>query len=239
MYYVGICDDDLSFIKYIKRLFCKTQEEIKFYEYLSGEELVGGMQAGNVYDLLILDVWMPGMDGNETAKEFRKQFPDTLLVFCSGVCMPTVESFETTPYRYWLKIYTEAQLDREIEGLLCKMRADRVAPDIIGKKESSIIRLRPEQVLYIAIAKRGTVLHGMDLEEYYTSTKRLAEFYEQLREFGFAYAHNSYIVNMKHVKAVNRKELELINGEKLTVSRARTKEFARAFAVELAKKYGE
>lgn len=45
------------------------------------------------FDCLILDVAMPGMDGNETARDFREQFPDTLLVFCSGVCVPTVESY--------------------------------------------------------------------------------------------------------------------------------------------------
>lgn len=95
MYYIGICDDDSVFIEYIKRLFSRFCTEIEFYEYLSGEELVQDMQKQEKYDLLVLDVAMPGMDGNETAKKFREQFPDTLLVFCSGVCMPTVQSFET------------------------------------------------------------------------------------------------------------------------------------------------
>ena len=102
MYHIGICDDDPVFIEYIKRLIFMENTLVEFYEYLSGKELIQDMQKRERYDLLILDVCLPDMDGNETARKFREQFPDTLLVFCSGVCMPTTQSFETTPYRYWL-----------------------------------------------------------------------------------------------------------------------------------------
>lgn len=237
MYYIGICDDDAVFIKYIERLFSETQQAIEFLEYSSGEELICDMQKRTAYDLLILDIQMPGMDGNETAKEFRKQFPDTLLVFCSGVCLPTVESFETTPYRYWLKEYTEERIQQEICDVLCKMKTSKVVPYIMGRKENQIVKLSADQIYYISIAKRGTVLHCENEGEQYTSQKKLIEFYEELRQFGFAYAHNSYIVNLKHVTVAGAKELELSNGEKLTVSRARGKEFRKAFAVSLAQKY--
>lgn len=237
MYYIGICDDDRFFIKYIERLFLDIMDKIEFFEYLSGEELICDMKVRETYDLLILDMRMPGLDGHDTAKEFRKQFPNTLLIFVSGVCMPTVETFETTPYRYWLKEYTEERLSKEIEEVLCKVEMSKAQPNIIGKREGQIVRLRPDQVAYIAIAKRGTVLYGANLKEHYTSSKKLVEFYEQLREFGFVYAHNSYIVNLKYVIAVSKKELEFVNGEKLSISRARAKEFQKAFTVELAQKY--
>lgn len=61
MYHVGICDDDPVFIKYIERLF---GEGITFYEYLSGEEMLQDMEKQEKYDLLVLDVALPGMDGN-------------------------------------------------------------------------------------------------------------------------------------------------------------------------------
>lgn len=236
MYYIGICDDDEAFIKYIKRLFSELQPEIEFFEYFSGEELICDMRERTIFDLLILDMQMPGMDGNETAKEFRKQFPNTLLVFCSGVCMPTVESFEATPYRYWLKEYTEERMRQEIENVLCRMKAVKVIPYIMGRKENQLVKLSAEQIYYISIAKRGTILHLGNMEEY-TSQNKLIDFWEQLGEFGFAYAHNSYIVNLKYVVVVGTKELELMNGEKLTISRARAKEFKKAFAVSLGQKY--
>lgn len=238
MYYIGICDDDVFFIKYIERLFLKITEKIEFFEYFSGEELICDMKIRGAYDLLILDMRMPGLDGHGTAKEFRKQFPNTLLVFVSGVCMPTVETFETTPYRYWLKEYPEKKMCKEIQEVLCKLETSKTMPDIIGKKEGQVVKLRPDQIAYIAIAKRGTVLYSTDLKGHYTSPQKLVEFYEQLKDWCFAYAHNSYIVNLKHVAAVGKKELEFVNGEKLSISRSREKEFRRAFMLELAQKYG-
>lgn len=239
MYHIGICDDDPVFIKYIKRLFSQVQSGIEFYEYLSGEELIQDMQQREEYDLLILDVRLPALDGNGTAKKFREQFPNALLVFCSGVCSPTVESFETMPYRYWLKEYTEEQMRREVEGVLRKMEKSRVMPYLMGKKEKQLVKLSAEQISYISIAKRGTVLHCVDTEESYTSLKKLTEFYELLKNAGFAYAHNSYIVNLKHVAVVSPTELEFVNGKKLSISRARAKEFRKVFAVHLSEKYEE
>lgn len=239
MYRIGICDDDITFIEYIKRLFREACPDIEFYEYLSGEELVRDMPTKGTYDLLILDVFMPKMDGNETARTFRKQFPDTLLVFCSGVCMPTVESFETTPFRYWLKEYTEERMCSEVRVVLDKLQKSKVAPCIMGKSGNQIVRLSLDSISYIAIARNGSVIYGRNSEEKYTSSKRIGELYELLKDFGFAYAHNSYIVNLKYVAIAGAKELELLNGEKLTISRARAKEFQKAFAIELSKKYEE
>ncbi len=117
------------------------------------------MQKRDIYDLLILDVLMSGMDGNETARNFRKQFPDTLLVFCSGVCMPTVESFETTPYRYWLKEYTEERMCKEVQTVLAKLENSKVAPYIMGKNQRQIERLSLDRIFYIAIARKGSVIY--------------------------------------------------------------------------------
>lgn len=239
MYCIGICDDDPGFIEYIKRLFHELCTDIEFYEYFSGEELIQDMPNREKFDGLILDVFMPGIDGDETARIFREQFADTLLVFCSGVCMPSVSSFETTPYRYWLKEYTEDKFRKEIEGMLDKLKKSRVMPYIIGRKEKVLVKLSPEQIYYIAIARKGSIIYCGSAEEEYSSPKKTAEYYELLKEFGFVYAHNSYIVNLKYVVRAGAKELQFINGEKLTVSRARSREFLDAFAEELSKKYGE
>ncbi len=239
MYYVGICDDDQIFIEYIKRLICAGNEKVEFYEYLSGEELIEDMQKQERYDLLILDVCLPDMDGNETAAKFRQEFPDTVLVFCSGVYMPTTESFETTPYRYWLKEYTEERMKKEVECVLARMKQNRIIPSVLGKREKQIVKLSADRISHIAIARKGSVIYCENNKEKYSSPKKVAELYEQLKDFGFAYAHNSYIVNLKHVAVAGQKELELMNGEKLTISRARSKEFLKRFAIELSGKYDE
>ncbi len=239
MYYIGICDDDKAFIEYIKRILLEKCKDIVFYEYLSGEELVSDMDKREKYDLLIMDVFMPGIDGNEAARNFRSKFPNTLLVFCSGVCMPTDESFKTTPYRYWFKSYSDEQMSNEIDDVINKMKKSIVAPYIMGRKENETVRISPEKILYIELCRNGSLIHYGELAEIYASSKKLSELYELFKDFGFVYAHNSYIVNLRHVSKAHVNHLILSNGQELSVSRSRTQEFRRAFALELSKKYGD
>lgn len=124
-YHIAICDDDASYIQYTKNLFLQEKtadEHLIFYEYLSGEELLNDLAEKEKCDLLFLDVQLGGIDGNITAREFRKLFPDSLLIFCSGVYLPTVESFEPTPFRYLLKSYSQTRMSEEIEQIYKKMR---------------------------------------------------------------------------------------------------------------------
>ena len=69
-------------------------------------------------DLLILDMELGGIDGDETARLFRDKLKDAVLVFCSGVRTPTVKSFKVTPYRYLLKSYSDVQFVSELKEIL-------------------------------------------------------------------------------------------------------------------------
>ena len=138
-----------------------------------------------------------------------------------------------------VKQYTEERMTKEVQEVFDKLRQKRVAPSIMGKRDNKIAKLSAERISHIAIARKGSVIYCGNMKEKYSSSKRVAELYEQLKDFGFVYAHNSYIVNLKHVAVAGPKELELMNGEKLTISRSRAKEFLKRFAIELSGKYDE
>ena len=113
MYKIVICDDDKNFISYMKEMLLRcdlSERQVTFYEVTSGEECLLTVERMTSCDLIILDMQMSGMDGHATAKQFRKLFPDSLLVFCSGVSKPTDESFKTTPFRYLRKNYGDDKL---------------------------------------------------------------------------------------------------------------------------------
>lgn len=241
MYHVAICDDEGEFIVYIKKLILElvSQEEIIFHEYLSGETLLEEMPKIGECNLLILDIQMQGIDGNETAKRFRQEFPDSVLVLCSGVYLPTVESFKVTPYRYLLKEYTEGKMKQELVQIIQKMKNNQRIPYVIGKKDNKFVKIYVKDIWYIENTRRGSLLHCYLKENkcIYTTEYKLKELEEDLKDSGFCYAHNSYLVNLEHVVVAGDKELELENGEKLSIARSKVKEFRQQFAYRLAGKY--
>lgn len=246
MYNIAICDDNGLFIQYMKRIIRTvglTENEVTYYEFSSGEDLSAHLQDGITYDLLILDMQMHKMDGKETARKFRKFFPSTTLVFCSGACLPDVKTFEVMPYRYLLKEYTDEHMQKEMTVVLREMRNKKREPYVVGNYYYSSIRLRPNHILYIAIAKRGSTIYlSPNCKEYetqktYAAKERVLILYQRLRDFGFAYAHNSYIVNLKYVVKMDLTELELVEGTKLSISRSKAPALREDFAKFLARKY--
>lgn len=182
---------------------------------------------------------MKAMDGNATAKAFRKEYPDALLVFCSGVCLPTTESFETTPYRYLLKSYSKKRMAEELVQIYEKMRKMKPAPLLFGKMGPQNYRISLSLVQYIEISKRGSIIHALENGQKvsYTSNMKVSEHFHILEDYGFAYAHNSYIVSLNAISMVTSTELELIGGERLNISRSHSRKFREKFAAYLSQKY--
>ena len=157
MYHVAICDDDKVFISYIRKILNQArgtnQYQFKIYEFYSGEELVSSLDTSIHIDLLILDMKLGGIDGDETARRFRVKFKDSVLVFCSGVRAPTVKSFRVTPYRYLLKSYSDRQFVREMKEILTEVEKKSKEEYIVGHYRNNVIRVNIQDILYVENAK--------------------------------------------------------------------------------------
>ena len=254
MYNIILCDDNKEYINFLKEVVLKSGPDgmqVKFYEFLDGESLTEYIEMHDIkFDLLILDMLLPGIDGDEVAHSFRKMFPNAVLVFCSGVMKPTDRSFKTMPYRFLYKEYTMDRMLSEMKEIVNKMLENKVEPIVSPHNYSTIYRLRLDEILYIEAAKRGSRINLCPdaAKEYKVngdllSDKKVSEYYEELKGFGFAYAHNSYIVNLKYVRCITGNELEFIRWDneqfpkRLTVSRTRIKEIKERFIDEMGDKY--
>lgn len=247
MFHIVLCDDDSMFIKYLTEVMKKAglkETEAMFYKYLSGEELIANLNKQLRCDLLILDMQMDKLDGHETAAKFREHFPKSVLVYCSGVHTPTDESFKAIPFRYLLKSYSEEKMICELECIIEEMKLKCTGPVIIGKYYYNIVQVKAEDILYIENIRNGSHIYvRSDSVEYsydksITSDKKLAQQYEILHDYGFEYAHNSYIVNLSYVvRMQSNGEITLIDGTRLNVARSKLKTFRTAFAEWNSKKY--
>ena len=243
---IAICDDDQEFLNYLKQKIISLvskKTELKFFEYKSGKDLLKGLQGGKEMDALFLDVQLPEMDGYTVARKFREKYNSTVLIFCSGVCFPTPESFKVTPYRYLLKQYSDKQFKSELQEVFEYVFQKKEQPFIWGGFRKAMFKLALDDVLYISIAKRGSTIHLMPNSSYGKKTEvmscplKLTELYQSLHDYGFSYAHNSYVVNMKYVVNRSVTELEMMGGIRLTISRSKIKDFDADFVEFLASKY--
>lgn len=247
MYHIAICDDSKEFISYIIGILQEAKGEknidLKVYEYISGEELVYNLDRGINYDLLILDMQLKGMDGDETAQIFRKRFPYAVLVFCSGVRQPTIKSFQATPFRYLLKQQTRQELVETMKEILNEVEKNLNDPSIMAHYRRTIQRIKIRNILYIENAKRGgrVVVCPKCAEEKYEEKllvdKKPERLFEELEPFGFALAQSTYLVNMNHIELLHSEDFEFDNGEVMKIARAYQKSFRDAFVKRFMNKY--
>lgn len=246
MYRIAICDDDINFIDYIKEIIWQCElptQETQIYEYTSGIQLLDEMNS-NVYDLLILDMKMDELNGQQTAVEFRKYFPHTILVFCSGAFQPSVESFRVSPYRYLLKSFEKNRMLDEVKEIIAEMKKQHLAPDIVGKYYYNVFHFLPDDILYFESSKYGSIIHSKkDIAERFLNKKiickmRIEELAKILKPYGFRYARSSRLVNLFYVCYMESGgRIKLENGEMMYVSRSMLSEFRQEVARVLGMNY--
>ncbi len=76
-----IVDDLCSFRQGLKRLF--VEEGFSVAEAASGTEALALLSAES-FDVMLLDIWMPGMNGIEVMKRVHRDFPGTAVIVMTG-----------------------------------------------------------------------------------------------------------------------------------------------------------
>lgn len=106
---IAVCDDN-SLDRH------KVYEYIKKYKYkclvdffCNGEELI---QKDKPYDIIFLDVEMPGLNGMETAAILRKKRRRDAIVFLTAYEEFMPAAFEVNAFRYLLKPISEIQFQK-------------------------------------------------------------------------------------------------------------------------------
>ena len=243
---IAICDKNVKYTQWLKKQIMEVvpkEKKVKFREYVNGNDFLEDLYVKKEPDILFLDVQMPDMDGYHIAVKLRRYTKYTLLIFCSGAASPAPEFFQLGVYRFLLKQYDTQRMKKELEEILNNAINKKEESYLWGHYRRSYHKIMPRDVLYVSIAKRGSMIHCyndlMSKENSWeiSCKNKLSEIYEKLKSCGFAYAHNSYIVNMRYVVRKNAKEVELIDGTILSVSRSKTKLFEKALAEYCAEYY--
>ena len=94
---IAFCDDDLLVLNelsvLVDRYRVSHNREIAYTTYNSPLELLAGIERGTRYDILFLDVLMPGENGIETAREIRTWDKSVKIIFLTSSEEFAVQSY--------------------------------------------------------------------------------------------------------------------------------------------------
>lgn len=210
-------------LDYLKRYFSEEKKDYVADVYYNGMELLKNYI--NKYDILLLDIEMPLLDGLETARKLRKIDPAVVIIFVTNMAQFAVKGYEVDAIGYLVKPYTFFSFGMNLKKALNHL-ISRTAIDVIITTRQGIRVIPSSDLIYIEVKKHELI--------YYTETEAitnrgtLKDIEEQLDKVYFARCNSCYLVNLKYVRSVTNNEVILPKGE-LVLSRGKKKEFMDKF----------
>ena len=119
---VAVVDDNETFLKQAQSIVkkCLTEKgmeyEIKLYN--TPGNLVWDLEEQTYFDIFLIDIEMPGINGLELAQKIRLKHLQPYLVFITSHMEYSVEGYEYNAYRYILKENMEEKLPPALEIML-------------------------------------------------------------------------------------------------------------------------
>ena len=217
---VAICDDEK-----IQLSITKTSVENAYNSldlivdtYTSGIELLNAVDVVN-YDLIILDIEMPGVNGIDTAKRLRKIEDKTAIVFLTSHVEYALEGYEVNALRYLTKPASTEKLSEIITYLLEQKKKDkrillRNSEDVEMVCVADIYYMEAQDQMIRVVTDKGEYRNRYNLGDYET----------ELSAYGFFRIHRGYLINLGHVLKLTGREIIMVDGAALPISR--TKEAA-------------
>lgn len=220
---IAICDDEETELSHLSELIAKYEISrginIDCHSFHNGIDFLSTIKGGE-YDLVLLDVLMPGISGMQIAQELRKLDENVKLIFVSASPEFAMESYSVGAYHYLLKPTDTSAL----YPLL-----DRVENELSMQKEQKLILKTREGVVgvsftsleYVEVINKSVSIHLADGSIRNVSST-LADFEEMLLlRPEFLKTHRSYLVNLSYIKSVDMNCVVTKNGHRIPVSRQR------------------
>ncbi|MEG1683979.1 MAG: LytTR family DNA-binding domain-containing protein [Oscillospiraceae bacterium] len=236
---IAICDDDKDELLFISSLLDTYRQErmvaMHCAEFRSAAQLLPTAKDGT-YDLYLLDVMMPGVNGMETAKEIRSFDQKACIVFLTSSPEFAVESYQYQVQDYLLKPAKAAQLYPLLDTLLAKARKSQESLGINTK--AGRIQILFDQLVFLEVTGRCLFFHLSDGTVRET-TAPLAEFENLLlARPEFVWTHRSYLVNLLQLAELTPSEAVTLTGTRVPVSRQNYSKVREAYIAQLFAKNG-
>ena len=174
------------------------------------------------YEIIFMDIRLPGMDGMRAARHLREMDHTVLLGVLTTLAQYAVEGYEVEAIDYIIKPITYASLRLKMPRLLRRCSVEE--QEIIIQSSEQSIKLRPSELMYVEIFDHH--MQFMTQNGVIRSYGTLKEVEDALPE-NFFRVNNQTIVNLRFVKNVD-KENVILDDREFPLSRRRRKGFLEA-----------
>lgn len=226
MYHVAIVEDEASFSAQLQEYLKQYEEEndvrFKISVFGDGAEILEDYQP--LYDIILLDIEMPKVNGMKAAEEIRAQDANVTLMFITNMANYAIRGYEVGALDFVMKPINYYTFSMKMTRVL-KRTKQKARQEILLTLPDGVKKLNVQQIYYVEVQNRMLYYHTDEGVFAMRGTMQSVE--QMLAPYAFAKCNHWYIVNLKHVSEV-KKNTAVIAGNELEVSRRNRTAFLKA-----------
>ena len=226
MLHIAICDDDKAAVESHKNITenclktCGSMGKIE--TYVNSDNLLYDITEDKFFfDLILLDIEMPGSTGMEIAEKIKPCLPDVKIIFITSHIEYAIDAFELSIFRYVPKTDIAGRLPAAIQDAI-KLIALADGKTYTIQTNSRLEKIPYREIYHINRDGKNasiTTTGGMSKVR-----KSLQQVYSELGSDEFIFIDRGCIANMIHIMQVKDGMAVLKNGEALPISRSHLQE---------------
>jgi DNA-binding LytR/AlgR family response regulator len=220
----AIVEDETFFAESLKKMFANYAKdgeyEFDIHRYGDGLSFLSDFHSD--YDLILLDIQMPGINGMETAKRIRKTDSNVLIVFITNMAQYAVEGYNVHAYDFILKPINYDNFRMKFDRICNELR-HRETYETMSLINRSVCRnIRISDIKYIEVVDHDVLFHLT--AETFRFRATLGDIERRLDGKHFSRCNSCYLVNLKYMSEI-KGEYAVVDGESLKISRSKRQEF--------------
>lgn len=221
---IVLCEDERTFadqmINYLDSWSKTTKEKADVWWYQSIEELLFKKEEWLDTQCFLLDVEMGKLSGMDFAKMLREWENRAAIIFITGYEKYVFEGYEVGASAYIMKPIDEKKLFSALNRVYEDCSKEKKS--ILIKTEEGYVRVFTEDILYIESFGHDTNIHT--IKSTFISHVGITKYREQLVDRLYCMPHRSYLVNVRGISKLGKKEIVMEDGKVIPIARGKKDE---------------
>lgn len=181
------------------------------------------------YDIIFMDIKMPGMDGMSAAEQLRQLDQVTILIFVTSMVQYAVRGYDVNAFDFIVKPINSTAFVMKMKRAMRALKLSRGSELVLST--GGITRVLPSSSIhYIEVMDHDLTYHTE--QGVFSARGKLSSVEQKLPEESFFRCSISYLINLRYVTQFTGEQV-CVAGQWLRVSRAKKKELAAAVAAYL------
>lgn len=219
MYRVAICDDESDVCAALAEILDRASglPELEIASYYDGESLCKAVERGGPFDLYILDIELPCINGVEVGRKLRNELGQEYaqLLYISGKERYAMQLFDLRPLNFLTKPFSEEKVVQCVR--LAASLTERTTSFFEFKHKKQLFRVPYRELRYFESRNKHVVIHAVN-----TDLMMLGQLSDlkQVRDLpeNFIQVHQSFLVNYEYVQRFGYQQMLLDNGTVIPIS---------------------